>query len=120
MNKFLRPRAVHSTVKVQIGPHQLCVTFWLVLPLQNTTNIVFKQNEQAEKLFKAVLDIAWSIKWLYSSCWLNLLNPTGHVMHHHFNIQQLYALSTLYLCVLYLSENKQRLVPLTAQTDSFL
>jgi hypothetical protein len=31
-----------------------------------------------------------------------------------FNIQQLYALLTLYLCVLYLSENKQRLVPLTA------
>ena len=44
----------------------------------------------------------------------SLLNPTGHVMHHQFNIQQLYALPTLYLCVLYLSENKQRLVPLTA------
>ena len=45
---------------------------------------------------------------------LNLLKPTGHVMHQQFNIQQLYALPTLYLCVLYLSENKQRLVPLTA------
>ena len=44
----------------------------------------------------------------------NLLKPTGYVMHHQFNIQQLYALPTLYLCVLYLSENKQRLVPLTA------
>ena len=43
-----------------------------------------------------------------------LLKPTGHVMHQQFNIQQLYALLTLYLCVLYLSENKQRLVPLTA------
>ena len=31
-----------------------------------------------------------------------------------FNIQQLYALPTPYLCVLYLSENKQRIVPLTA------
>jgi len=40
----------------------------------------------------------------------NLLKPTGYVMH----IQQLYALPTLYLCVLYLFENKQRLVPLTA------
>ena len=46
--------------------------------------------------------------------YFNLLKPTGHVMHHQFNIQQLYALPTLYLCVLYLSENKQRLVPLTA------
>ena len=45
---------------------------------------------------------------------INLLNPTGHVMHQQFNIQQLYVLPTLYLCVLYLSENKQRLVPLTA------
>ena len=35
------------------------------------------------------------------------LNPTGHVMHQQFNIQQLYALPTLYICVLYLSENKQ-------------
>jgi hypothetical protein len=45
---------------------------------------------------------------------INLLKPTGHVMHQQFNIQQLYYLSTLYLCVLYLSENKQRLVSLTA------
>ena len=44
----------------------------------------------------------------------NLVKHTGHVMHHQFNIQQLYVLPTLYLCVLYLSENKQRLLPLTA------
>jgi hypothetical protein len=45
---------------------------------------------------------------------LNLLKPTGQVMLHKFKIQQLYILHTLYLCVLYLSENKLRLVPLTA------
>jgi hypothetical protein len=45
---------------------------------------------------------------------LNLLKLTGHLMHQQFNIQQLHVLPTLYLCVLYLSENKQRLVPLTA------
>ena len=33
-------------------------------------------------------------------------------MYQQFNIQQLYVPHTLYLCVLYLSENKQRLVPL--------
>ena len=44
----------------------------------------------------------------------NLLKPTGHVMYQQFNVQQLYVLPTLYLCVLYLSGNKQRLVPLTA------
>ena len=51
---------------------------------------------------------------------INLLKPTGYVMHHQFNIQQLYALPTLYLCVLYLSQNKRGLVPLTALTGWFL
>jgi len=45
---------------------------------------------------------------------MNLFNPTGCMMDQQFNIQQLYALPTLYLCVLYLSQNKQRIVPLTA------
>ena len=49
------------------------------------------------------------------ACLFDLLKPTSYVMHHQqFNIQQLYALPTLYLCVLYLSENKQLLVPFTA------
>jgi hypothetical protein len=55
--------------------------------------------------------------YYFSSCRLfvfNLSKPTGHVMHQQFNIQQPYVLPTLYLCVLYLSENKQRLVSLTA------
>jgi len=37
----------------------------------------------------------------------NHLKPTGYVMHQQFNIQQLYSLPTLYLYVLYLSENKR-------------
>ena len=45
--------------------------------------------------------------------YVNLLKPTSHVMHQQFNIQQLYVLPTLYLRVLHLSQNKQRLVPLT-------
>ena len=42
-------------------------------------------------------------------------------MHHQFNIQQLYAVPTLYLhvCVLYLPENKQRLVPLQHKLIGF-
>ena len=43
-----------------------------------------------------------------------------HVMHQQFNIQQLYVLPKLYLCVLYLSENKQWLFPYTALTDWFV
>ena len=33
---------------------------------------------------------------------INLLKPNGYVMHQQFNIQQLYVLPTLYLCVLYI------------------
>ena len=63
--------------------------------------IVAKLDEHFHHLYK-------------NSTFTNRLKPTGHVMHQQFNIQQLYVLPTLYLCVLYLSENKQRLVPLTA------
>jgi len=36
---------------------------------------------------------------------INLLKPTGYVIHHQqFNIQQLYVLPTLYLCI-YLRTN---------------
>jgi len=45
--------------------------------------------------------------FVFSRTSINLLQPTRYVMHHQFNIQQLYALPTLYLCVLYLSEEKQ-------------
>jgi len=63
------------------------------------------------------MDCYWTPRQLQDyvfSAEINLLKSTGYVMHHQFNIQQLYALPTLYLRVLYLSENKQRLVPLTS------
>jgi hypothetical protein len=41
---------------------------------------------------------------------LNFVNPIDYIMHHQFKIQHLYALPTLYLCVLFLSEKKRRLV----------
>ena len=50
---------------------------------------------------------------------LNLLKPTGHVMHQQFNIQQLYALPTLYLCVLYLSEKNNDLCHLQHELIGF-
>ena len=48
------------------------------------------------------------------SDYMNILKPNVYVTHQQSNIQQLYVLPTLYLCVLYLSEKKQRLVSLTA------
>ena len=45
--------------------------------------------------------ITWNV-W-FTVCSLNLLNPTGYVMHQR-NIQQLYALPTLYLCFVFIGE----------------
>ena len=50
----------------------------------------------------------------YFSTLYKLLKPTGYLMYQQFKIHQLYVLPTVCLCVLYLSENKQQLVPLTA------
>ena len=49
-----------------------------------------------------------------SFCLLNLLKPTGYVMHHQFNIKQFYILPTLF-CI-YLS--KQRFLPCTTEMKS--
>jgi len=40
-------------------------------------------------------------------------------MHQQFDIQQLYALPTLYLCVLYLSQNKRDLCHLQHKLIGF-
>ena len=97
----------------------------IIRPIKNTVDVYMHINirtfyEVTSKLVtllkftEAHIQVS-SVLVLTVCCpFFNLLKPTGHVMHHQFNIQQLYALSTVYLCVLYLSENKQRLVPLTA------
>jgi hypothetical protein len=41
---------------------------------------------------------------------IKLLKPTGYAMRRQFNIQQIYALPTLCLLVLYLSENEQQIL----------
>jgi hypothetical protein len=60
------------------------------------------------------LSVTFKSKIIEPQVEVNISKPTGHVMHQQFNIQQQYVLPTLYLCVLYLSENKQRLVPLSS------
>ena len=87
--------------------------------------IVYWKHEKLLKFYFFKYESKWRhnmIPLYVSTLWnshttniiFNHLKPTGHVMHQKFNIQQLYVLPTLCLCVLYLSENKQRLVPLTA------
>jgi len=70
------------------------------------------QQELLSLFLSEGANLLWQMLWRHLK-YFNLLNPTAYVMHHQLNIHQLYALPTLYLCVLYLSENKQRLVPLT-------
>ena len=72
------------------------------------------ETKQSSKYFNPCMVHHLSFFIVTNKCTFNHLKPTGYVMRQQFNIQQLYALPTLYLCVLYLSENKQRLVPLTA------
>ena len=125
-----------------------CQTNWLLQIFKKLLFIITVKNKFMENVIRSLhcclvdfngeelsqYQISFSFFNLrhHSSCWQNycyfsycfllssLFNPIGHVMHQQFNIQQLYVLPTLCLCVLYLSENKQRLVPLTAQTDWFL
>jgi len=82
----------------------------LVGEKRNARRILVRKSEGNRPLGRLMRKLNYAIKRD-----INLLKPTCYVMHHQqFNIQQLYALPTLYLCVFYLSENKQRLVPLTA------
>ena len=86
---------------------ELCFKY---LPVNHSTSAVMRSsiNDVTFRGMEGGFEMPWHNKSL------NLLKPTGHAMHQQFNIQQLYALPTLYLCFVYLSENKQRLVPLRA------
>ena len=82
------------------------------------------ENAVRQWLQRKESDVLWVEEPAFVQTWktivgkdgeyINLLKPTGYMMHQQFNIQQLYAVPTLYLCVLYLSQNKQRLASLTA------
>ena len=82
-----------------------------MMPNESDWGLIFGTILVAKR--RKMTKISTMVRWS-TGRGFNHLKPTGHVTHHQFNIQQLYALPTLYLCVLYLSENKQRLVPLTA------
>ena len=88
------------------------ITHLHCLPFNTKIHASYPRSATVSTTYLATVIFIFRIKM--SGFNINLLKPTGHVMHQQFNIQQLYALSPLCLCVLYLSENKQRLVPLTA------
>jgi len=58
--------------------------------------------------------------FIYVYCILNRSKPSVHYMYRQLNIQNSTSAHTVYLCVLYGSENKERLFPNTAITDWFL
>ena len=96
--------------QVSLREHQFSPVI-IIPPVLHTDSFI--HHRRYEHLSIECRQITILFVRLYAMC-INLLKPTGHVMLQQFNIQQLYVLPTLYLCVLYLSENKQRLVPLTA------
>jgi len=75
----------------------------LVLSLYNETSVDIS-------VCRLAVDVIHSTESTVLTMWINIF----YSLLVTFNIQEFYALPTLYLCVLYLSENKQRLVPLTA------
>ena len=116
------------SIPLQIGYANACLPYIICIPPIFLRTIVMPTCAYAVKCFlRHTTDVqarSHSVKtsWRHhkrvfftpGTRVFNLLKPTGYVMHQQFNIQQLYVLPTLYLCVLYLSENKQPLVPLTA------
>ena len=58
---------------------------------RNARKVVFEKLKGRHKLRHLVME--GMIIMIKSN--INLLKPTGHVMHQQFNIQQLYALPTL-------------------------
>ena len=82
--------------------------------LRNFSSSTVTKNSSILSRYTAIVPILSGKIVKGNILFFNLLKPTGHVMYQQFNIQLLYALPTLYLGVLYLSENKQRLVPLTS------
>ena len=53
----------------------------------------------------SILPQSWlTVDFQWSVTHFNLLRPSSHLMHHQFNIQQLYALPALYLCFVFIWE----------------
>ena len=111
------PRAVHRLVSGY-------TKYTVPAPVQWVIRCLNAKNIRLEEIHRHTVEMNGEVAttevnvrkwcWLFREGTINLLKPTGHVMHQQLNIQQLYVLPTLYLCVLYLSDNKQRLVPLTS------
>ena len=98
----------YSLQKAAHKLNRLITEYGLTISVQKTKSMAFKGRDPVRT--KIVIDN----KIIEQVNMFNVLKPNDYVMHQQFNIQQLYALPTLYLFVLYLPENKQRLVPLIA------
>jgi len=103
---WLRDAPTSSTLNnCTICPH--CIYVFCIY-LRTNSDLCHLQHKligfynRYEKCLQGGTD--WVFKYSLLSTWCT----------NQFNTQQLYDLPTLYLCVLYLSENKQRFVPLTA------
>jgi len=89
------------------SPYRAVNTFQLgyknqsIYAVSGTSRCLFSDKYKTHKYSVGRAYSCWVLNW-WCITW-----PVGFKM---VNIQQLYGLPTLYLCVLYLSENKQRLV----------
>jgi hypothetical protein len=110
-----------SSTKTKLNLVQI-LQFWFVCgwSLQILVTLQTRNVHQTCKKYPASADfhypsstnwntvLATSVLGLYpnSPVALNILKATGHMMHHQFNIQQLYALLTLtvFMCFVFILE----------------
>ena len=80
-------------------------TWYALQPNQPLKSAADQYIRNLKNKIKNVHGLRWNKKnekdW--TSCF-NLLKPAGYMMHQQFNIQQLYALPTLYLCFVFIWE----------------
>jgi hypothetical protein len=64
----------------------------------------YNQNKMCKEETKTFMDNGCEVyRGQRSPSPLNLLTPTGHVMHQQFNIQQLYVLPhTVFMCFVFI------------------
>jgi hypothetical protein len=99
----------------------MCQNKWGSLLTKNTLIVINLENEtlqynlnQGKWLFSLIISVFFPPLYFYNKKFqlhklsnafvFNLSKPTGFVMHHQFNFQQLYALPTPYLCFVFVWE----------------
>ena len=91
-----------------------------LLALEVAIDFLLDSDDQLVYLITDVVSFLL-IKLVQGNDGINHLKPSGYYMYHQVEYSKIiHCIHTVYLCVFYGSQNKQRLFPYTALTDWFL